>query len=768
MDPRQPHPTAAQANLILQRIDSLPTLPTVAVRLLSLTIDDSTDLAEISRIIEADPSLSAKILGLCRRSATGLGDRITTVHRAVTMLGLDAVRSAALSVTVFDLMNPVSGEVAPGKDDPATGAVIDRVGLWRWAIGVGCASRRIAMAHTSLGIDPEEAFVAGLVHDLGKVALDSILPKAFARAVLLAKERGTSLHDAEVGLLPVGHRIAGKRLAEHWSLPERLRDVMWLCEHAPEAVPRTSHRRFIGIVASSRVVARALHLGWSGDFHAMQDWRDVASAFGLNPEFIDSIVPELHDDVAERANVLGLDEVTPPELLYRSILGANRELARLNERSHAASTRARVRATSLRAIASFLDELGATSTLDQVADAVSRSAACLLGIDVAGLIVQESQASGWRVLRTDSDNAVAVEVVETPPAELDLDAPGQAPEDDQASVQSDALEELMGVTDQRHNLSMFTIPEPGGRAAMAAIVHRGAAAFDPYDDESLHAVRAVWARAIGGALERERAREQEERLAAVANTLAKTREQLVDARSMVRLGRVAAGAAHEMNTPLAIISGRAQLLAGRLSRESDLSDARAIVDAAEQLSGLISGMHTLAEPPEPHVQPCQVQQILADAVREAERRTDVQGCVRVDVAPDIGEVLVDAHMLARAVVEPLVNAIEAVPGEIVETRAYLGPGDGRLIISVDDRGPGMSVRARTHAFDPFFSEKPAGRQTGLGLARARVLVEQHGGSIRLEPRDQGGTSCVISLPRPHQSRPDSPGADQRRGATRAA
>ena len=84
-----------QVELILERVDTLPTLSPVAARLLKLGSSDQVDIADVIKIIETDPAMSTRIIGLCRRADRGLGDRVTTVKRAVLMLGLEPVRSVA-------------------------------------------------------------------------------------------------------------------------------------------------------------------------------------------------------------------------------------------------------------------------------------------------------------------------------------------------------------------------------------------------------------------------------------------------------------------------------------------------------------------------------------------------------------------------------------------------------------------------------------------------------------------------------------------------
>ncbi|MEO1129655.1 MAG: HDOD domain-containing protein, partial [Planctomycetota bacterium] len=169
---RQPH-----VELILQHIDALPTLSPIATRVLEMTGSAETELHELVALVESDPTLSAKLLAMCRRSDRGAG-RVTTVERAVVMLGFEAVRAALLSVEVFELLDDPADTTDRGGAPP-----FERRDLWLYAVGVGCAAELIAERHqtTAERARPDEAFVCGLLHDLGRIALDRIVPKTFAR-----------------------------------------------------------------------------------------------------------------------------------------------------------------------------------------------------------------------------------------------------------------------------------------------------------------------------------------------------------------------------------------------------------------------------------------------------------------------------------------------------------------------------------------------------------------------------------------------------------
>ena len=127
-------------------------------------------------------------------------------------------------------------------------------------------------------------------------------------------------------------------------------------------------------------------------------------------------------------------------------------------------------------------------------------------------------------------------------------------------------------------------------------------------------------------------------------------------------------------------------------------------------------------------------------------RSTTQLIVLAPAAESVPPIRVDAAQIAAAVTELLKNAMEASPKEMIRLRVQVDDHDGRLMIEVRDDGRGMSERTLEHAFDPFFSEKEAGRQPGLGLAKARRLVELHAGRVELESSAGSGTVARIVLP----------------------
>ncbi len=739
--------------LILQQVDALPTLSPVAMRLLKMSSADDVDMEQLIALVEADVALTSRLLSMCRRSDTGLGDQITTVSRAVVMLGYEAVRSALLSVHLYDMMSEEQRADDLAESDESAIGTIDRRELWRHSIAVACAAEMIAsrMPEEHLTISPDEAFVCGLLHDLGKYALDAILPRSFARVARLADQGQANISEIERTIIGVDHHLAGKRLAEHWGLPPAFQDVIWLHGQRYTTLPDLPHRSVIAIVTVADAVARSLHLGWSGNFALEPDLERLFEENRISPEILHQIERDLIRRVAERASDLGLNDEDDVDLAFRCVATANRRLGAMNRQIHDRALDSERQGRVLAAISAFHLDGAQSRTLQNTFGRVAASAASVFGEGFFTLIHQAQSDLPWRICRCSSDGRALRNHLMPPPPVAGGDLARLA-DTAQLSAESVGLlpwlqDYLFEAADVRR-VSLMPLVCKSDRPA--ALLHDRE--IDPklLTSPALSALTSTWGAAIVAASRHEGMRRLGEQLAEANRTLTETQSRLTDAQSMARLGEMAAGAAHEMNNPLTVISGRSQLLAQKLHDKDTKAVARTIAKAAGQLSELISSLHFFASPPKPFKRTTDLPDLMSEIVRNArkERLSDEHGKppVKLIVHGPLPPAHIDPKHISDATTELLQNAIEAEPRGIVELRVQTEAPDGRLVIEVKDDGCGMDEHTLAHACDPFFSHKEAGRQAGLGLARASRLVELHAGRIEFESDEGGGTTARIVIP----------------------
>lgn len=748
-----------QVEIVLQQLEALPTLSSVATRLVGLTSSSDGDFDEIVSLLEADPALSSRLLSLCRRAALGVAQSVTSVRRAVVLLGLEAVQSAVLSAQIYEVLGQMPGgeerrEPAPGSSGAAV-VGFDRVGFWHHAVAVASCAELLAEAYRPLKVRPEEAFTAGLTHDLGKLVFDWVLPKTYAKVVALAEARGAALAPVERQVIGLDHHVVGKRLAEHWGLPHMLQDAMWLHGQPYGALPDVRHRPLVGLVTLADAVARRLHLGWSGSCAEPPAPEALCAEMELDPGKVDAVIPRLHEAVAKRAADLGLGETTSGDLVLRSIAAANGRLARLHRTAQARAAGARQQGRLVEAIARFCGAARRGAGVAETLGEVARSLTELAGPGYVAALYQPREGEAWRLCRFGADGAPAgMEALEPPRSAegrpLDLSDVGAGGALGGAIGLLTWLSEHLGPGPDLRSLR--TVALATGTGPGAVLLHDRD--FDPQggDAPAFSALRACWTSAIMSAAQQEGASRLTEALAETTRTLGETQQQLAEAQSMARLGELTAGAAHELNNPLTVISGRAQLLSVKLNEPSLREHAAQIAGAATRMSDLVTRLHLVARPPTPVVGAVHLTDLVNVVIRVARERyaatrppaAAVPG-VKLVLGSQLATAAGDGKLLTRALVEIVLNAMEAEPATGVEVRVSVTAEDA-LVIAVKDDGRGMSDRALHHAFDPFFSEKPAGRQTGLGLAIARRLVGLHGGYIRLESRPGKGTLALVTLP----------------------
>ncbi|MEM9884132.1 MAG: HDOD domain-containing protein [Planctomycetota bacterium] len=762
--------------LILRQIDTLPTLPAVATRLLQLTADDDASAKEVTRLIQSDPALTARVLSMCKAADKGVRSDIVTIDRAVVLLGFNAIRNAVLSVKVLevfegnvdgDLDYPLRGHESPGRSNSETSGGkptirLDRRGFWLHCLAVAVTAEAIAKAHRDPDLPADEAFVCGLLHDLGKLALDHVLPRSFGRVVELAELHRGDIAAYERKIVGLDHHTAGKRLAEQWKLPLRLQDSIWLHGSPIETLPRMEHRRLVGLVRLADAVVRGHHVGYSGN-HDPADVDAMAQQLDLSPDKVRDATAGLFEELETRGRALGIHDEPSHELALASIQRANSALGRANAALHRRSRLAEGQAKVLKTLQAFNAAAAPARSVEDVVDGVVASARSLLGDGFyAALCPSRQPLSGdadhppppdgyWLVCQyNDRGEPVDASYRETPPRTPDL-----AELDASRSLGVELMGVLPWIADDLTAAAdlrdVKLLPLPCGWGTVALLLHDRP---DAPTWDTLAPLAGSWGNAIAAAAQHAGAKRLGEDLAAANAALAAAQQRLTHAESLARLGEMAAGAAHEMNNPLAVISGRSQLMGMALPAGSDhQKSAQMIFREAHRLSDLISCLRLFADPPAADRKPVDLQPLLDGVVKKIRKPLDQRDAkfrLESSVGPGLDAATIDAGMAERAVTELLFNAVQARPASLVMVKAMLDPAADPdapvLLIQVTDDGVGMDRHTLDHALDPFFSAKDAGRQVGMGLPRAEHYARAHGGSLRLRSDAGHGTVATLLLP----------------------
>jgi HD-like signal output (HDOD) protein len=273
---------ASKLEDIVGSIDALPTLPSVVSRVSELVDDPSASAGDINEVISHDLALSAKILKLVNSAFYGFPRRISSITHAVVILGFQTVRNIALSAFVLDAFD--SSSLPFGYRN-----------FWIHSVGVGVAANVVG---SSQGLPmSDDAFMCGLLHDIGKLVLHQHMREEFAKVMAKVGSEDTTLVEAESQVLETGHAEVGALLMEHWQLP-----VKMVCalrhHHTPDEAPEEA-AKLVAAVHLADILARSLLIGSGGNEKTPVASQAAWNLLGLSAEDLPRIMAEISNDMGK-------------------------------------------------------------------------------------------------------------------------------------------------------------------------------------------------------------------------------------------------------------------------------------------------------------------------------------------------------------------------------------------------------------------------------------------------------------------------------------
>ena len=263
---------------IIMDTKTLPTLPGVIQKLNTLSDNEKSSVQEMSRIVSSDQVLSARILRLANSPSYGFY-RVSTISNAMILLGVNVVKSLALSSSIFAIMEKES------------------VDLWEHSLGVGVASNLIAR---KLKLpECEEIATAGLLHDIGKVIISLKCSEAEKDIHKLVRERNIYALEAEQEVINTDHTEVGEWLSKSWFLPDKLSEPI-ACHH--DVAKSKNHRIKTAVVHVADVLIKASGFGNSGDSFVPPLQNIAWDTLKLDEQLLAELVDEIEDKLVEVKN----------------------------------------------------------------------------------------------------------------------------------------------------------------------------------------------------------------------------------------------------------------------------------------------------------------------------------------------------------------------------------------------------------------------------------------------------------------------------------
>ncbi|MHC4661181.1 MAG: HDOD domain-containing protein [Planctomycetota bacterium] len=260
----------------IEEIKDLPTLPIVVLRLNELLRLPSTSAQDIGELLQQDPVISARTLRLVNSAYYGFPRKIASITRAIVILGFQKVRDLALTVSVMDIFK--------GRSD----ALFSPESFWLHAITSAIACETVARSVRSP--EMKDAFMGGLLHDVGRMLLARNFGVEFAAAVQHMQKHNVPLVEAERAILNFDHGLIGEWLTEKWRFPPKLVKAIRY-HHVPDVAREDTG--YVYLVHTADVIARAIDVGPDGRNPITVFNKKVWNHFGFNRAKIDRIIHEV-------------------------------------------------------------------------------------------------------------------------------------------------------------------------------------------------------------------------------------------------------------------------------------------------------------------------------------------------------------------------------------------------------------------------------------------------------------------------------------------
>jgi putative nucleotidyltransferase with HDIG domain len=683
--------------VLLEKLDRLPSLPSVAIELLSRIQDNGISAEEIASLIEKDQGLTVQILKLSNSVFYRRAQPVETVKDAVVSVGLDAVKMMVLSISILKTFEDANGQEGPGFDPRRF-----------WLHSLACATGARIVCASKYPKLAEVAFVAGLLHDIGKTVLNELVPDVYAKVISMARSQNISALEAEREKMDVDHVVVGNLVAEKWNLPETLRDSIWL-HHQPSLHRGSEEARFI---LSAVHVADWIcnHYGLSVDPESGWPVSDTSERkrLGLTPV---QIYQKLRDELKESVSIF--DEVMPSQDLMLDVLQkSSRQLGKLSQKVQQTVVSLKGRNLVMGRLAEMGENLQSLNHLTDIAQAIV--AGTLKGVDADATALQ-MPAGKQRVFEATArrtKNGTAKTEINIINRES-----GKGLVVGEDWIEGDRIKLAAGGRVLGHLTAWFdperSSPHPQSSTDMTFFAQMGAPALER---ARLNALRSENLEPVAPSAQAKT--ERGEGTPLETPEISESEYQL--------LKEVMAAIGHEFNNLLTGVLGQAEIL--KMHEEDPVKSKRlqsietAATDAAELIAryrgkfgkALSEGAQNVAD----------LEQATRDVLELQEQKRAIQAGERnigMEVQPGGPWLALGNTMEIKEVITNLLlNALDATE-EKGEVSVSVGSQGDSVFIRVQDTGQGISPQTLNQIFDPFFTTKK-GQGPAIGLTVSRNIM----------------------------------------------
>jgi len=746
-------------------VDDIPSLPALAAKIIDGCINEQINCKQLADLVKHDLALTSKVLSLINSSFYSLNEHIDDLSHAISLLGKKTIRNLVLSISIYNTFTP------EGKKHEKQLAAF-------WQHSLACAIAAENLAKITGYPQTEEAFIGGLLHDIGKLIAFIRFPEEFGLFLNQLQEQNksggsnTPPLELEETILGLSHHQLGKWTAERWNFPENIINAVWL-HHQPITSLTKKADRLPAIIRFADAFCNIHHLGSSYFINQeidlpchsshVRSYDLLKKFFKLDDDNISDILFQTMDRLDEFAETLDLSD---DQRYFDAIKHANRELGRMNVAHEQALNELRLGKKVLKGIYHLGREISQHHTpaeLDRIIIQAtintykSDLVLCFLKTDDEQLPVGLGYANKTFFNPQDwlsHDNQQEEKRIKVPPQQRKaLDSIEKLLLSPDIFLTSEKISPLLPRS------SLLALPltyRTGNNKGIIGQLILDCRKMMRYGGEKesllqgLHIFAAAIANNVHKVMLFDHLSQQSEELAELQRQTEQMQEQLYLSQRLATVGRLAAGAAHEINNPLTVISANIQILQRKANetgnREKESTQYQTILQQTNKISKIITDLVNYAHPEKPHRQAANIQQIITQSLDAVNHRATFKKITLKNKLPkDLPPLNVDAIQIGKVLINLLINAEQAMPdgGTITITGRK---EDGQIIIQVADTGQGIPPEQLAVIFDPFFTTREAGQGTGLGLAICHSLMEQNNGKIKVKSSVGSGTTFNLFLP----------------------
>ncbi len=284
---------ADSEKIIKKYINNMPSLSTTISMVLKVCNSPDTTANDLNRVIALDPVLTGNVLKLINSAYYSLRDRVTTLTKAIIMLGMNTIKNLAISTAILGTLNKTKVVKSPSID-----------AFWEHSICVGTAAKIIASL-PELGIkNKDEFFVAGLMHDIGKIPLICCFPQNYILVDKAVREEGVAVIRAENKFLMVNHSQVGKKIAGKWGVAGAIYES--ICYHHFPFTADVDNTQLVQVVALADVFAKTFEKKETNELT-----EEPEMVFNLNDSLLINMLDKMDID---QKSLSGLEETIADEL----------------------------------------------------------------------------------------------------------------------------------------------------------------------------------------------------------------------------------------------------------------------------------------------------------------------------------------------------------------------------------------------------------------------------------------------------------------------